>query len=77
MRQFLQRLIPFVIAGMIIVAFIFGLMLLAYLILFGIIVGCILFVIRAIRDRFFPRTKIKTRKKTPGRIIDSNDWKKL
>ena len=75
MNQFLKQLAPFVIAGMIIVALAFGIMLLAYIFLIGLILGCIIFLIRIIRDKFFsPRKPVKPK---PGRIIDSNDWKKL
>ncbi|RDI46520.1 hypothetical protein [Aquicella lusitana] len=78
MQRFLNQLIPFLLLGIAIVAFVLGIMLLAYLFLFGAIVGLILFVIAWIRQKFFPaKTVARTKKRTSGRIIDSDDWKKL
>lgn len=78
MKKILNQLIPFLLAGIAIVALVFGIMLLAYLFFFGAIVGFILFIIAEIRQRFFPnKTVVKTQKKTSGRIIDSDDWNKL
>jgi hypothetical protein len=77
MQRIISKLIPFLLAGIAIVAFAFGILLLAYLFLFGAIIGLILFLITWIRNTFFPRKlPTKTHKKT-GRIIDSDDWKKL
>lgn len=74
MRKLVSQLIPFLTLGIAIVAFAFGLMLLAYLFLFGAIVGTILFIINWIRSKY------GTRKQPPpqvkgGRIIDADDWK--
>ena len=77
MKRFLQQLIPFIILGIVIVALVFGMMLLAYLFLFGAILGLILYAILWIRDKFFSSKKPVKQKKPSGRIIDSNDWKKL
>lgn len=77
MKRLLNQLTPFLLIGIATVAFVFGLMLLAYLFLFGAIVGFILFLINWIRHTFFtPKSKTPT-KKSHGRIIDSDDWKKL
>jgi len=77
MQRFLNQLIPFIFIGIAIVAFAFGVMLLAYLLLFGAIAGFILFFISWIRAKFFaPKTEVKPEQKS-GRIIDSDDWKKL
>lgn len=77
MKRFLNQLIPFIVIGIAIVAFAFGIMLLAYLLFFGAIIGFILFSILWIRDKFFPTKKVVPAKKTDGRIIDSDDWKEL
>lgn len=77
MQRFVNKLIPFVLAGIAIVAFAFGIMLLAYLFLFGALVGLVLFTISWIRYKFFaPKTIVRTKPK-PGRTIDSDDWKEL
>jgi uncharacterized membrane protein YciS (DUF1049 family) len=77
MQRFLNQLVPFVLIGIAIVAFAFGIMLLAYLFLFGAIIGFILFTIAWIRHHFFTtKTPAKAKNKS-GRIIDSDDWKKM
>lgn len=77
MQKLVNQIIPFLLAGVAIVAFTFGIMLLAYLFLFGAAIGFVLFLISWIRQRFFaPKTPVKPQKPS-GRIIDSNDWKKM
>lgn len=77
MQRFLNQLIPFLLIGIAIVAFAFGIMLLAYLFLFGAIIGFILFLVSWLRAKLFPKKTITQPKKKSGRIIDSDDWKKL
>ena len=76
MQRFLSKLVPFIFIGIAIVAFAFGIMLLAYLFIFGAFIGLILFTISWIREKFFPNKKPLSMKKK-GRIINSDDWKKL
>jgi len=76
-KRFLNQLIPFILIGIALAAFAFGIMLLAYLFLFGAMVGFILFIVAWIREKFFLKKTITKTKKTTGRIIDSNDWKKM
>lgn len=76
MQRFINRLIPFFLAGIAIVAFAFGIFLLAYLFMLGALVGLGLFIISWLRQKFFPPKKIII-KKRKGRIIDSDDWKEL
>lgn len=79
MNKFFEKLVPFLLLGMAIVAFVFGLLLLTYLFLFGAAVGLVLFLITWIRQRFFGKKEVisykVTRKK--GRVIDSDDWKSM
>ncbi|TAK77235.1 MAG: hypothetical protein EPO11_02865 [Gammaproteobacteria bacterium] len=76
MQRLLNQLAPFILFGIAIVAFVFGIMLLAYLFFFGALIGLILFMISWIRNRFFPPKGVAKQVKS-GRIIDSDDWKKL
>lgn len=76
MQRLINKLIPFMLLGVAIIAFIFGIMLLAYLFLFGALIGLVLFVIASIRERFFPAPRKPPAVKS-GRIIDSDDWKEL
>ena len=78
MQRFLKRLIPFVLFGIALVAFSFGIILLAYLFLLGALLGLILFMIAWIKSKLFPSQILaKPDKKQSGRIIDSDDWKEL
>jgi hypothetical protein len=73
MRAFFARLAPFLMLGIAIVAFIFSMMLVAYLFVFGALLGLALFAASWIRNRFFP-TKAVTRPRQ-GQTIDQ-DMKK-
>ncbi len=77
MKRFINQLAPFIFIGIAVVAFAFGIMLLAYIFLFGAIIGFILFIIALIRDHFFPKKTVSKQQHKPGRIIDSDDWKEL
>lgn len=77
MQRFVNKLLPFFLAGMAIVVLAFGLMLLVYLLLFGAVIGLILFVVNWLREQLFPPKKPIPVKKERGRIIDSDDWKVL
>lgn len=76
MNRFLNRLVPFFLAGIAIVAFIFGIMILAYLFLFGAIVGFILFFANWLKNKFFPTKSHYPAKHHSNRIIDADEWKK-
>lgn len=78
MQSLLNRLIPFILAGILIAALAFGMVLLAYLFVIGALVGLSLYLINVIRQKFFaPKKKAAKPKPRPGRVIDSNDWKEL
>lgn len=77
MQRFLAQLLPFIVMGMIIVLVALGLMLLAYLLIFGAIIGFVIYAVRWIRDRYFAPRTIRKRARKSGRIIDSDEWKKL
>ncbi len=61
--------------GIALAAFTFGIILLAYLFLFGAILGLILYFVAWIREKFFAPKQKKTLRKKSSRIIDSDDWK--
>ncbi|OGT38427.1 MAG: hypothetical protein A3F12_02890 [Gammaproteobacteria bacterium RIFCSPHIGHO2_12_FULL_38_14] len=75
MKRLLSQLVPFIFIGIAIVAFAFGIMLLAYLFVFGAIIGLILFIVAWLKQTFFPHKKNPPQKKR-GRVIDSTDWEK-
>ncbi len=73
----LNRLIPFIIAGVLIVIAAFSLIILAYLFLIGSIIGVILFGINWVRAKWMTSKTTIPPKQPSGRIIDSDDWRKL
>jgi len=77
MKPLLKQLTPFITVGIILVTLFFGMMLLVYLCLIGAILGLILFIGRSIQRKFFSTRKKPAQSARTGRIIDSNDWKKL
>jgi O-antigen/teichoic acid export membrane protein len=75
-KPILARITPFLFLGIAIVAFLFSLVIMAYIFLFGAIVGIGLFVITWIRDKFFPTKKVTvTRPRRSGQTIDHDDLK--
>jgi hypothetical protein len=63
MEKFYARLLPFIFLGVAIVAFIFGLIVMAYIFVVGAIVGMGLFAIAWIRQRFFANKDIAVPKR--------------
>ena len=76
MKSIVNKIIPFLFAGIAMVAFAFGIILLSYLFFFGAVVGFVLFFISWVRNKFFAQKKMPVPKKPAGRIIDSDDWRK-
>jgi hypothetical protein len=77
MQRLLNQLIPFLLIGIALVVFAFGIVLLAYLLLLGASVGLVLFLAAWVRAKLFPPKRGAPLQHQPGRVIDSNDWKKL
>lgn len=66
MSNYIARLIPFIMLGIAIVAFVFGLILLTYLFVFGAIVGLVLFAVSWIKAKLSSKKQMTKR----GRTID-------
>lgn len=77
MPSFLNRIIPFIFMGIMIVLFIVGLVLLSYLLIAGALVGLVLFIANWIRNWLStPKHPEPSNKITrQGRTIDHNDIK--
>lgn len=73
--RILFRLPPVLIICLLIIVMIFGMVLFAYLFLFAAIVGIIFYLYNWVRIRFF--TPKQPLQRPAGRIIDSDDWRKL
>lgn len=69
MKNFLEKLTPYLIAGISIVLFIAMLIVLSYVLIWGLVIGLIMFAFVYIKQRFFPSKKPKP---TTGRIIDQD-----
>jgi hypothetical protein len=72
MQNLYAKLLPFIFLGIAIVFLIFNLILLAYLFIFGSLVGMALFAIAYIKQRFFASKDIIIPKKQ-GRTIDHDE----
>jgi hypothetical protein len=72
MQNLYAKLLPFIFLGIAVVALIFGLFLLAYLFIFGTLVGLSLFAIAYVKQRFFASKQIIIPKKQ-GRTIDHDE----
>ena len=79
MRRLFESLIPFIFIGIVIVVLVFGLVMFSYLLLFGAIVGLILFIFEWVRTKFKQKsTSPKYHKRShKGRVIDTDEWKEL
>lgn len=75
MNSIISRIVPFIFLGVMIVLFVAGLVLLSYLLIFGAIVGLILFTIAWLKDKLSnnkkPQPPVTTRR--TGRTIDHDD----
>lgn len=72
-----ENLVPFLIAGVAIALFFGLLFMFSYVLVWGLIIGGILWVITAIKQYLFPNNSTKTEviNKNQGRIIEHEDKK--
>ena len=70
-KQF-ENLIPFIIIGIAVALVISLLVMFSYVVVWGVIIGAVLWLIFLIKDYFFPE---KAAKKSRGKVIDHNDSK--
>lgn len=74
MQKIIATMITFLVLGMTLVAFAFGLIILFYLVLFGAIAGLVLFVALWIRERFFMGRRHDLKKSDKmGRTINHDE----
>ncbi len=67
-----QTIIPFLLVGMVIAMLIGLLIMFSYVLMWGILIGGILWVVSVVKNLIFPK---KTILKSEGRIIEHNDRK--
>lgn len=75
--RFIRQIAPLFLAAFILLMMMFGMVLLAYFILFILCISSIAYLINLVKIRFFSPQKPKEPVKPSGRIIDSDDWRKL
>ncbi len=69
MRAFLEKIIPFIFLGIMLVIFVVGIVLFSYLLIIGALVGLVLFAIAWLKEKLSP-SKSVTKVKKQGRIIE-------
>lgn len=72
MKELYAKIMPFIMLGIGLVALFFGLMLLAYLFVFGAILGLLLFLVVWVKATFFPSRKISVPTRR-GRTYDHDE----
>ncbi|KTC92468.1 hypothetical protein OQJ18_10600 [Fluoribacter dumoffii] len=72
-----DNLIPFIVAGVAIALFLGLLFVFSYVLVWGLLIGGLLWLIATIKEYLFPRRQAKTEviKKSQGRIIEHDDRK--
>jgi len=74
MNKVVAKIVPFLFLGIMLVILVAGVILLSYLLIWGAVVGLVLFSIAWIREKLFPSKHLaKTEKPKSGRIIDHED----
>lgn len=78
LRNLLRQLSPFIVLAVMLLFFSFGLVILFYVILASFVISFVLFAVNWVRNRFFNPTKQASKKEQKqGRVIDSDDWRRL
>ena len=74
MKNVLLKIAPFIVFGITIFIFIAGLVILSYILIFGSLIGLVLFAIKWLRDKLSAKSKPPAKEvEKRGRTIDHND----
>ena len=75
MKNVFYKIAPFVVLGITIFIFIAGLIILSYILIFGSLIGLILFGINWLRNKLSAKSTLPSKKNVEkkGRTIDHND----
>ncbi len=73
MKNFLEKLIPYLALGVFLAFFIALLFILSYVLIWGLMIGFVIYGIAYLRQRFFPKKPIVSAK---GRVIE-HDYKEI
>lgn len=74
MKNVVAKIVPFLFLGVMLVILVAGVILLSYLLIWGAVVGLVLFLIAWIREKLFPSKQlVESQKPKAGRIIEHED----
>ncbi|MDR3442822.1 MAG: hypothetical protein P4L65_07370 [Legionella sp.] len=75
--KIIESIVPFIIAGIAIALFIGLLFMFSYVVIWGLMIGGVLWLVAVIKQFLFPSTvaKPESMKKTKGRVIEHDDKK--
>jgi hypothetical protein len=77
MRSFIYKIMPFIVLGITLFILIAGIIILSYVLIFGALIGLILFAVNWLRDKLSPKGPPVSKKvEKEGRIIDHDDINK-
>ena len=74
-QQFFATMVPFIIAGIAIALFIGLLFMFSYVLIWGLIIGGILWLVTTAKNYLFPPAAVNPEARKQGRIIEHNDKK--
>jgi hypothetical protein len=70
--SFISRIMPFVVLGIMLVVLVAGFVLLSYLLVFGALVGLVLFAMAWLKEKILPPQKLPAAKRE-GRTFEHDD----
>jgi len=76
MKKIVSSILPFIFLGIMIVVFLAGIVIFSYVLIFGALIGFILFLISFIKERLFGKQNENTniqKKPKAGRTINHDD----
>lgn len=78
LRNLLRQLSPFIVLAAVLIIFSFGIVILFYALLASFIISLVIFAINWLQNRFTNHKPKSTKtKQKQGRVIDSDDWRRL
>lgn len=72
-KSLLDYIMPFIMLAFVIVLMVLGFFIFSYVLIIAIIIGLVLFVVGAIRTRFFMKKENSPAEKHQGRTIEHDD----
>ncbi len=73
-NKYLESLVPFLMIGFVIAAVIGLIVMISYVLIWGLLIGSILWLVALVKEKFFPQPE-KKKGSHKGRVIDYDDIK--